>query len=332
MAVNCREFLALLDAQGADLTPEALAHAESCPACTRAAERTHRARRELRALGDEQPPAFLAQRVMARVRAERRDALQPARLPWRLRPALAAAAAVVVALAGYMSWTALRNAGTPVQEARSNAVLADKRDFAAAAPAAVPERAAAPAAAPTFSPAVPPAAPLRPAHRERSVRSAGEKAAPAPKAAAARARSGDETFAVEADAPAPTAAPGAVGGIAFTAALEEGAVATQVGGESARAAVAEPALAKLEAAGEHRPALVELVLVGQQNGSQVALRAPAAAAPGGGQRWHVRVAPDGTISLFDATGRDIGATHAGAVAAVRAAGPAPGRYVLTRKQ
>ena len=331
--MNCREFLALLEAEGAALTPEAHSHVESCPACARADEHWRTARRELRALGEEQSPAFLTERVMARVRAERRDAPHPVRLPWRLRPAMAAASAVVVALAGYVLWNALRTAGTPLQEARSATVLADKRDRATTAPAPPPALAAAPETAPAAGPTVVPAPQPRLAHGEKGTRSAVQAPSPSRKAGAPRSAQRDEAVETRAAAVAPPVEPGAVGGVAYPAGVAEEAdvAADQVSKEGARAAGAEPALAKLEAASFSGPALVELELIGQQDGSLSVLRAPAVAAPPRGQRWIVLVARDGTVTLLDAGGHDIGAAQADTIAAVRAAGPAPGRYSLTRR-
>ena len=360
MAVNCREFLALLDADGADLEPAARAHAGSCAHCARAHELALATRRELQAMGDDEPAAFLVERVMARVRSESRE---PAPAAWRLRPATAAVAAVVLAVAGYALWDALRGAATPVREARSETALADKRERREEPPAPLPT-------------AVPPAAtvevPRQPAARPAAARKALPNSAAGAPATAARettggepprivggvarpdrvdeAREANELDASDAVATAalaerraaepPAAAPT---GSVLTASVrapepyagsaesrQEGVGIAAARGKGARAAAAPATPTLLGAAGADAT-LVALVPAGREGEPRVVLSIAAVDAPPVGQRWTVRIASDGVVTLLDAAGRDIAAAHAATVAAVRAAGVVAGEYVLVRR-
>ena len=325
--MNCREFLALLDAGDAPLPAAADTHAAACPACARARERWELTRRELRALAEEAPPPFLAERVMARVRAERERTAVPALA--RLRPALAAAVLVVASVAGFALWTALRDAGTPVQEARSAGGAQDKRelakeDAAAAGAAATAVTVPTAPAAQVARRAAPPPPRQRDKGEPRVVAAAAEKrAGPAPVRDAA-------TEAAVAPA-APAEAP-VVGGIAPppNRERERDETAAREAAPEARASRAEPALARLEAAPaatEPRPALV---LVGREDGTRRSLPGAAGAGPAPGERWTVVVGRDGAVTLLDGAGRELGGEHGAVLAAIRTLAPPAGTYLLLR--
>ncbi len=71
--MTCGDLRELLD-EDRPLTPEARRHTEACAACRRAWERWEAVQVELRALGEEAPPAFLHTRLMAHVREAQRSA------------------------------------------------------------------------------------------------------------------------------------------------------------------------------------------------------------------------------------------------------------------
>jgi hypothetical protein len=357
VAVNCREFLALLDTEGDSPPPDARAHAASCPACARALERALAVRRELRAMGDEAPPAFLAERVMARVRAERAAPTAPVRARAFLRPAFAAAALVAVVCLGYVLHSVLRRTAAPVQEARSAAARGEslQRAGEAAAPPAAPA-APEPKVALSAAPAAAVPAPAREARKPGGAAApsaapyeletdAGTTTAEPEKGLAAVRR--DEGRAAPRDETGADAA-GMVGGVAASRAIDaaENAAAEPAPPEfGARDQGAAPTLAKLDtaavpaatatplrdAAASAPAELVEARLAQSTGEAARPLPLPASAAPPEGARWVVHVSPVGVIVLRDAAGRDIGAAHPATLAALRDAALAPGRYLLSRR-
>jgi hypothetical protein len=371
VAVNCREFLALLDAEHGGLPPGARVHAASCAACARAIERAIAVRRELHAMAEEPAPAFLAERVMATVRAERREDAPRPRALWRLRPAPALAAVAAVALFGLVLTLFLRSAPEPVREARSAAARDESAAPARVAPPQVTDRIPPPLPAEAAVPA--PTAPARaksepPDARvpRAAARAPGEDSGAAASAKGNEARLADRAgaAAVAPDAPAEDESaagwPGAVGGVAAPvegSETREPAHAAEVTPASAseRQRDAEKkmgatAFAKQEATAapgqegvrrEIAAALgatpAELVLVTIAPLSSAThpariLHLPAGDAPPPGTSWIVDVARDRTISLRDAAGIGIGVTHPATLAALRGAGLPPGRYLLSRRR
>jgi hypothetical protein len=365
VAVNCREFLALLDAEPDALPPAARAHAAACPGCARAVERVAAARADLRAMGDEVAPPFLAERVLARVRAERRDAAPGARRSWLPRPAPALAAAAVVV--GIALVALLRGTPEPPLEARSNTT----RDKAAPATQVAPtsgDRAAAPAASSPLPPpraAVPQAKDEAPAVRRRAAAAPAareEEPRPAPVAAhevpAAESGLAATTLADAAGEPDRAAvAPGAVGGVAapwdanearerpaepaevaFAAAPEPQQVRAKAGASVLARQELAPAGTPANAGGEPAAAdakaeaiVAVAVAPAPADGRparHVPLREPDAPPPGAA--WTVEVSPERALVLRDAAGADISAAHPGTLAALRAAALPPGRWRLSR--
>ena len=370
MAVNCREFLALLDAEPGALPPGAQIHVASCRHCARALERAIAVRRELHAMAAEPAPAFLAERVMAKVRAQRREETSRPRALWRLRPAPALAAVAAIALFGLALALFLRSAPEPVREARSAAARDESALPARAAPPQVSDRVPPPSPAQAAVPA--PTAPAR-AKGEPPAARAPRAAARAPEedsGAAASAKGNEARLAdrAGADAVAPDAAgelevmaglPGAVGGVA---APVEGSKAREAAPAAEVALAPEPerqrdadkrmaatAFAKQDAKaapgqegvrreiavalGATPPELVLVTIAPLSSATHPAriLHLPAGDAPPPGTSWIVDVARDRAISLRDAAGIDIGVTHPDTLAALHGADLPSGRYLLSRR-
>ena len=370
MAVNCREFLALLDAEPGALPPGAQVHVAGCRHCARALERAIAVRRELHAMAEEPAPAFLAERVMAKVRAQRREETSRPRVLWRLRPAPALAAVAAVALLGLALALFLRSAPEPVREARS----ASARDASAA-----PARGAPPQLTDQVHPPLPaqaavpiPTAPAR-AEGEPPAARAPRAAARVPEedSGAAASAKGNEArladragaAAVAPNAPAEDESaavwPGAVGGVAAPVERSEQrepapAAEVTLAPESARQRDADKkmgatAFARQEATaapgqegvrleiaaalGATPPELVLVTIAPLSSATHPAriLHLPAGEAPPPGTSWIVDIARDRAISLRDAAGIGIGVTHPDTLAALHGAELPPGRYLLSRR-
>lgn len=336
--MTCEELLAQLDAEGDVVTAEAQAHAAACPACARALERWRLAHATLRAIGEEGPPPFLAERVMARLRAERPAAVVRPAYRWLLRPGAVAAALLLAGLSGYTLWSVLRTVEAPVQQARGEA----------ASEAKVAERDLAAASTQEPVPAAPPVAPLRDGTKDERVPAGPTGAPPADnqakqvlqtrldeREAVAVAAAGDAGKAPAAPpAEQPTAQPRAVGSVAAPEALRqaEGLAAEETRGEKAQARSSQPALAAFKTAADESAAAVVAVVVRSPDGAQVTvLRLREVAAPPVGSHWSVRVDADGRIRVNDADGGLLGAPGSEAAAALGAARLAPGEYTLIRQ-
>jgi hypothetical protein len=362
--MNCREFLASLDAEPGALPPGAQMHAASCGRCARALARAIAVRSDLHAMGEEPAPPFLAERVLARVRAERRAAAPGARRSWLLRPAPALAAAAV--LVGVVFTLLLRSTPLPLREARSGI----DRHEAAPARAAAPAPEARTGNAPAASRPVPsaPAAELQAKDVAQAVRrravavpAAGdEKPRPATPAehevpAAEGATVAAAGAAGESDraAVAPRAGGGAAprdanevrepaaepAEVAFAAAPEPQQVRAKAGGpivahqELASAATPAGARGGPAAAAANAGATVAVAVIPALPDGRpargVTLREPDAPPPGA--TWTVEVAAERAPVLRDTAGADISAAHPGTLAALRAAALAPGRWTLARR-
>lgn len=370
MAVNCREFLALLDAEPGALPPVAQIHVASCRHCARALERAIAVRRELHTMAEEPAPAFLAERVMATVRAQRREETSRPRALWRLRPAATLAAVAAVALFGLALTLFLRSAPEPVREARSAAA----RDESAAparvpppqesdlVPSPLPARAAVPApAAPARAQGEPPAARAPRATARASEEDSGAAASAKGNEARLADRAGAAAVTPNAPAEDESAAgwPGAVGGVASPvegSETREPAHAAEVTPASApeRQRDAEKkmgatAFANQEdktapgqegvrreiaaALGATPPELVLVTIAPLSSATHPAriLHLPAGDAPPPGTSWIVDVARDRAISLRDAAGIGIGAARPATLAALHGADLPSGRYLLSRR-
>jgi len=338
VAVTCREFLELLDADAVAGSAAARDHAASCAACGRALARARAASRELRAMGDEALPPFLAERVMARVRTARRA---PAVAPvwWRRAHLLPALATLVVAILGGVAlWRALGRS-LPVEEARLGATRTEARvapngEEAAeqrsarpvpTAPGEVAGVAAAPAGAPARSRSALPVASAP--RREASGAPAEPALAPRPHAATKGEREApDEArrVAAGAEVDALAAAPAA------PAATVE--VATAPGADaSAGKRLADRAAFGAAAAGTRASPARVAVRVQAPDGAVVRTIAMSdAGAPPPGVRWLLRVGRDGTLTLTDLAGSAIGERHPRTVAELATAGLPPGDFLLER--
>jgi len=331
--VTCEEFRTLLDDDGA--SPEALAHARTCPACGRALEHWQTAQRELRAMAGEPAPEFLTARVMAHVRSEQRERLRAGLAGkhwWKARLAPALVVLVVASLGGRALWQALRGGGR-VQEARLETAAADKRDgfLLKAAPEnrATQAAGAAPPVAPAPSKASrqPAAAGAKTRREEARAVSADVEQDSAPQPAAGAATVGESAR------ERPSGAGGAVGGVLAAAPSAAHPAATR---EDAAAAPAnhpedKGAIAMLDAMAQPAETSPVAARLTTANGAMVlVLHVNSAAAPPVGSHWLVRVGADRGIMLGDATGTDIGALHPDTLAGLRAANPPPGEYRLSR--
>jgi hypothetical protein len=104
MAMNCAEFLRLMDTDAPVNTGEASAHVESCASCREAYARWQSIRSELKSMKEEPAPPFLHSRVMIHVRtaaperAARWGFFTWSRVPWA-GPLLAAA--LLILIGGY---------------------------------------------------------------------------------------------------------------------------------------------------------------------------------------------------------------------------------------
>ncbi len=323
----CKEFLKLLDDEGGGLTPAAVTHASTCPSCGRALERWRAVQTELQAMAADPAPEMLAARVMAAVRREGRERSRPSILRvagWRLRLVPALAVLLLASLGGYVLWQTLRGGPAAIQQARMESGTADERE-APSLKATVEDRAAPAAAAP---PAAAPALPA-PAQRRAAARPQAKRANERPIAAAVEPGFAPEPLAAaiaERDAARdePRVGGGAEGVVAAAPAARQPAAEPDL-------APAERVLAKLDAksrAGD--VSAVQLVLTAP-NGTVVAvLDATAASVPPDGSAWLVAVSGEGRIVLRDAAGRDISVLHPDTLARLRAAGPPPGTYRLSR--
>ena len=115
------------------------------------------------------------------------------------------------------------------------------------------------------------------------------------------------------------------------ASREEDAAFAAARAKSVRISAAAPAPPVLRAATAADETPVEIVPAGRADAMRRVVYLPARAAPPAGQRWTARIAADGAVTLLDAAGRDIGATHTLVVAVLRSTGLASGEYTLTRR-
>jgi hypothetical protein len=329
VAVTCQEFVRLLDADGVASSAEALTHAASCPACGHALERWQATQRELRAMGEEPVPEYLAVRVMARLRSERQDVARRVQLtsPWRRLRLLPAAAMLAVVASGSVAvWHLLHGGGAPLEEPRPAPPTATTRETAQP-PRTKAERVA---------PAAPPARKLREQRPDTPLAAQHQRQAAAPAPA-------DRTLSLQLAAPPPAAgaatrdeAPRDAGGVVGGAFAPAPAAEPQAKADGrAGAAANQPAAAPAEAPRalvlrEEAPVGTVVSVQPVAGGKAVVVLLAPDDTPRPGETWLADVMANGRITLSDAAGRDLAAAHPNAIALLRAAGLKPGPYLLHR--
>lgn len=356
--MTCEELLRLLDEAGDVDGRDATAHVAACPRCQALVERARAVRRELAAMGSEDPPPFLHARIMAHVRAESR-ASSPGlatrlRLAWSPVITLAAFAILIV---GGGSLVLLKE-----KALRADRALAPGPE---PAPPAVSSKLEAGADKPHDQLAREAVDELTQVERQREVAAARAKVAPSSKRAPAPVSQPAETEADNAPLrdewraehqrrsqvtgalplpPAPAAPEGSLGG--ERAASPAPGLGVAAGGppESLTAASCEERkkdaaegkgtnLAKVqnEPVPVDEPVVVFCAIVAETGGEPRRIELPVQLAPPPGTTWQVVVAESGRGRLEDTRGGAMPAALAEELASLIAKlDLAPGRYQLSR--
>ena len=333
--MKCEKFLGMLDADEGWREKDALAHAEACPSCRKAAERWSAASKAFAAMKEDEAPPFIHTRIMARVREE--GARKPFWSALGLFRAAWAGPLLVLAIAFVVGGYGLVTIIEPTRKAVPQSELAKPEEMARGDNSPKDNRLPTPQVELPKLAAVP--APQRPQPAGQRSKDAAlpeqqmEEKREGASAFAATAQRDEETS--QARAPAPRAGAATPRGLA-PAPLSLDASAT--GEEPAKGVLsaAPEAERKQEASAPASPGryvivdLVECTLKAEGGKEYVVLKLPPSESPPEGQLWEVTVAKDGAIEVKDTNGQGKESLKEILQSRIQELNLLPGRYHLGR--